>query len=110
MRAAGVSAGRLPPLIQACASVALFGSGTDPLGPSPNLCGWRIWLATVGSVRLCCAALKVSTFLDRERLMSNVTDNMGLGLEHHVAALNWTFHFTVHDHLLRCHASHNLSI
>ena len=88
----------------------LSGSGTSLLGFSPNLCGGRIWLAAIGSVSLCCAALKVGTFLDRERLMSNITDNMGLGLEHHVAALNWTFHSTVHDHLLRCHASHNVSI
>ena len=41
--------------------------------------------------------------------MSNVTDNMGFGLEDHVAALNWTFHSTVYDHLLRCHASNDLS-
>ena len=83
----------------------LFGSGTNLLGFSTNLCGRRIWLAAIGSVSLCCAALKVSTFLDCERLMSNITDNMGLGLEHDVAALNWTFHSTIHDHFFRCHAS-----
>jgi len=77
------------------ASLKLFGSSTDPLGLSTNLCGWRIWLAAIGSVSLRCAALKVSTFLDRKRLMPNITHNMRLGLEHHVAALNWTFHSTV---------------
>jgi hypothetical protein len=91
-------------------AVYLTLSGTDPLSLSTNLCGRRIWLAAIGSVSLCCAALKVSTFLDCERLMSNITDNMGLGLDDHVTALDWSFYPTVHDHLLRCHASHNLSI
>jgi hypothetical protein len=88
----------------------LFGSGTDPWSLSTNLSGRRIGLPTVGSVSLYYAALEVSTLLNCERLMSNVSDDMSFGLEHHVAALNWTFHFTVHDHFFRCHASNNLSI
>ena len=65
-------------------------------------------MPTVGSVRLCRAAFKVSTLLDGERLMSNVTYDMSLGLEHYVAALDWTFHFTVHNHPLSSDAADDL--
>src|SRR5262249_18157211 len=88
----------------------LFGGSTRRACRSANLCSRRIVLLAVSSVSLCHAAVEVSTLLDRNRLMSNVTDDMSLGLEHHVAALNWTFYPTVHDHPLRCNASNNLSI
>jgi hypothetical protein len=37
---------------------------------------------------------EVGALLDRERFMSNITDDMRLRLKHNVAALNWTFHST----------------
>src|SRR5689334_5647689 len=103
--------GRFPTSwVFACASVALFGSGTDPLGLSTDLYGMRIGLPTVGSVSLCCAAFEVGALLDGDRLMSNVTDDMSLGLEYHVTALDWSFYPTVHDDLLRCDTFNDLSI
>ena len=54
-------------------------------------------LLAVGSVSLCRAAVEVGTLLDCERLVSNVTDDMGLGLEYHVAALDRSFYSTVYN-------------
>jgi len=67
-------------------------------------------LLAVGYVSLCRAAVEVGTLLDRKRLVSDVTDDMGLGLEYHVAALDRSFYSTVYNDLLCRDASMDLSI
>jgi hypothetical protein len=57
-----------------------------------------------GRVACCCA------LLNRERLVANIANDMRLGSKHHVAALNRTFHFTVHNHALSSDTSDNMSI
>jgi hypothetical protein len=42
--------------------------------------------------------------------MTNIADHMRLRLKHHVAALNWTFHSTVHNHPLGSDISNDLGI
>ena len=42
--------------------------------------------------------------------MTNIADDMGLRLKHHVAAVNWTFHFTVHNDPLGSDTSNDLGI
>ena len=70
----------------------------------------RIVLLAVGSVSLCRATVEKGTLLDRKRLVSDVTDDMGLGLEYHVAALDRSFYSAVYNDLLCRDASMDLSI
>src|SRR5262249_20436030 len=60
------------------------------------------------ALSLCCTALEIGTLLDRERFMSNIANHMCLGLKHNVAALDWPFHSTVHNHPLSSDASDDL--
>ena len=88
----------------------LFGVATRRACRSANFCSRRIVLLAVGSVSLCRATVEVGTLLDRKRLVSDVTDDIGLGLEYHVAALDRSFYSTVYNDLLCRDASMDLSI
>ena len=54
------------------------------------------------------AAIKPSPLLDGKRLMTNIANDMRLRFEHHVAALNGTLHFAVHNHSLGSDTSDDL--
>src|SRR5262245_905095 len=88
----------------------LFGGATRRACRSANFCSRRIVLLAVGSVSLCRATVEKGTLLDRKRLVSDVTDDMGLGLEYHVAALDRSFYSAVYNDLLCRDASMDLSI
>jgi hypothetical protein len=50
-------------------------------------------------------AIEVGAFLNGERFVANIADDMRLGPKKHVAALNWTFDSAVDDHAFRGHGS-----
>ncbi len=88
----------------------LFSSGISLTALSSNPCGRRLGLAAVRSLSLCCPALEVGAFFDREGLVANIADDMSFWFKHHVTALNWTFHSTVHKHSLSSDATDDLGM
>src|SRR5215510_6536728 len=67
-------------------------------------------LSSVGSMGLCRAAIEAGAFLNRQSFVIDVAHDMRLRLKHHVAALNGTFHSTIHNHLLGSDASDNSAL
>jgi hypothetical protein len=76
-------------------------------GLPKRLFGNPFGLTSICPVGLCRAAIKIGAFLNSQSLMMNISYDMRLRLKHHVAALNWPLHFTVHNHLLGSNASDN---
>ena len=67
-------------------------------------------VAPVCSMGLFRAAIKVGTFLDRQRLVMNIANDMRLRLKHHFATLDGSLYLTVHDHPLCSDSSDDLGL
>jgi hypothetical protein len=59
---------------------------------------------------LCRAAIKVGALLNGKRLVMNIANDMRLRPKHHVAALNGTLDFAVHNNSLSNDTSDDLGL
>jgi hypothetical protein len=69
-----------------------------------------VGFASICSVLLFRAAIKVGALLNSERLMVNIANDMCLRLENHVAALDGPLNFTVNNHALSNDTSDDLGL
>jgi hypothetical protein len=94
----------------------LIGRSPSTLLSSCNIClagplkSPSVGFASICSVLLFRAAIKIGALLNSERLMVNIANDMRLRLENHVAALDGPLNFTVNNHALSNDTSDDLGL
>ena len=72
--------------------------------------GSFIGLASVCSMILFRAAIKIGALLNSQRLVMNIANDMGLRFKDNLAALDGSLHLTVHNHALGNDSSDDLGL